>query len=52
MIAMFGIQDPLRPGIKNAVEDHAKAGVTTIMVTGDNIETAKSIAHEAGILTD
>jgi len=52
MIAMFGIQDPLRPGIKKAVEDHAKAGVTTIMVTGDNIETAKSIAHEAGILTD
>lgn len=52
MIAMFGIQDPLRPGIKEAVESHARAGVTTIMVTGDNIETAKAIAHSAGILSD
>lgn len=52
MIAMFGIQDPLRDGIKEAVESHARAGVTTVMVTGDNIETAKAIAHSAGILTD
>lgn len=52
MIAMFGIQDPLRDGIKDAVGRLASAGVTTVMVTGDNIETAKAIAHSAGILSD
>jgi len=51
-VAMYGIVDPLRPGIKDAVQQHAIAGVRTIMVTGDNLETAKAIAHEAGILTD
>jgi Ca2+-transporting ATPase len=45
MVAMFGIEDPLRPGIKQAVMDHARAGVRTIMVTGDNIDTAKAIAY-------
>lgn len=52
LIAMVGIVDPLRPGIKEAVQTHAKAGVRTIMVTGDNIQTAISIAYQAGILTD
>jgi len=37
LIAMCGIVDPLRPGIKKAVETHAIAGVRTIMVTGDNL---------------
>jgi len=44
-VAMFGIEDPLRPGIKQAVQDHARAGVRTIMVTGDNIDTARAIAY-------
>lgn len=51
MIGMFGIEDPLRPGIKDAVQTHRDAGVRTVMVTGDNIETAKAIAYRAGILT-
>jgi len=51
MIGMFAIEDPLRPGIRDAVETHRSAGITTVMVTGDNIETAKAIAYRAGILT-
>jgi len=47
---IVGIADPLKHGIKNAVQTLKKAGVTTRMVTGDNLQTAKAIAKEAGIL--
>ncbi|XP_071741724.1 putative calcium-transporting ATPase 11, plasma membrane-type [Rutidosis leptorrhynchoides] len=52
LIAVVGIKDPLRPGVKEAVETCLAAGVTVRMVTGDNINTAKAIAKECGILTD
>jgi len=48
---MFGLKDPLRPGIKDAVETCRKAGINVRMVTGDNIDTARAISLEAGILT-
>merc|ERR1712137_262470 len=47
-----GIQDPLRPEAKEAVRQCQEAGIYVRMVTGDNINTAISIAREAGILTD
>jgi len=47
---MVGIKDPLRDGIKDAVEKCYNAGVRVRMVTGDNINTAIAIAKEAGIL--
>ncbi|ORX67088.1 calcium-translocating P-type ATPase [Linderina pennispora] len=43
--------DPLRPGVRQAVADCHKAGVIVRMITGDNIETARAIARDAGILT-
>ncbi|KAF8396188.1 hypothetical protein HHK36_017801 [Tetracentron sinense] len=52
LIAVVGIKDPVRPGVKDAVETCLAAGITVKMVTGDNINTAKSIARECGILTD
>eukprot|EP00262_Sarcandra_glabra_P021498 TRINITY_DN9151_c0_g1_i1.p1 TRINITY_DN9151_c0_g1~~TRINITY_DN9151_c0_g1_i1.p1 ORF type:complete len:552 (-),score=88.78 TRINITY_DN9151_c0_g1_i1:382-1803(-) len=51
-IAVFGIKDPVRPGVKDAVKTCIAAGITVRMVTGDNIHTAKAIAKECGILTD
>lgn len=51
-IGVFGIQDPLRPGVENAIAKCHYAGVTVRMVTGDNIGTAKAIATKCGILTD
>jgi Ca2+-transporting ATPase len=48
---MFGLKDPLRPGIKDAVDTCRKAGINVRMVTGDNIDTARAISLEAGILT-
>ncbi|KAL8254593.1 hypothetical protein R6Q59_032814 [Mikania micrantha] len=52
LIAVVGIKDPLRPGVKKAVETCLNAGITVRMVTGDNINTAKAIAKECGILTE
>ncbi|KAJ6392829.1 hypothetical protein OIU77_022332 [Salix suchowensis] len=52
LIAVVGIKDPVRPGVKEAVRTCLAAGITVRMVTGDNINTAKAIAKECGILTD
>ncbi|XP_054803998.1 calcium-transporting ATPase 4, plasma membrane-type-like isoform X2 [Prosopis cineraria] len=52
LIAIVGIKDPVRPGVKEAVQTCLAAGITVRMVTGDNIHTAKAIAKECGILTD
>lgn len=51
-LGVVGIQDPLRPGVPEAVEKARHAGVVTRMVTGDNIVTARAIATECGIYTD
>ncbi|KNA07320.1 hypothetical protein SOVF_172280 [Spinacia oleracea] len=51
LIGVVGIKDPVRPGVKEAVETCLAAGITVRMVTGDNINTAKAIARECGILT-
>lgn len=50
-LGVVGIQDPLRPGVTQAVADCKRAGVFVRMVTGDNLQTAKAIAAECGILT-
>ncbi|CAO3621403.1 unnamed protein product [Cunninghamella blakesleeana] len=51
MIGIVGIEDPLRPGVKEAVKACQQAGVFVRMVTGDNMITAKSIAKQCGIYT-
>ncbi|GAB2218303.1 hypothetical protein Drorol1_Dr00001523 [Drosera rotundifolia] len=50
LLAIVGIKDPCRPGAKEAVQLCTKAGVKVRMVTGDNLQTAKAIALECGIL--
>ncbi|KAK8888439.1 hypothetical protein M9Y10_039516 [Tritrichomonas musculus] len=52
IIGIAAISDPLREEVPNAVKECKQAGVMVRMVTGDNIETAKAIARECGILTD
>src|SRR3712207_63405 len=47
-----GIKDPLRPEVSNAVKIAKEAGVTTKMLTGDNINTAIAIGEELGLLND
>lgn len=45
-----GIRDPLRDNIPESVATCQHAGIKVRMVTGDNPETARAIAHDAGIM--
>uniref|UniRef100_A0A183CCV9 Calcium-transporting ATPase n=1 Tax=Globodera pallida TaxID=36090 RepID=A0A183CCV9_GLOPA len=49
-VAVLGIQDPVRPEVPEAIAKCQRAGITVRMVTGDNINTARSIATQCGIL--
>ena len=51
-LGLQGMLDPPRKGVKEAIADCRKAGIKVIMVTGDNIETAKAIGKELGFRTD
>ncbi|KAL4912666.1 hypothetical protein BDW62DRAFT_194137 [Aspergillus aurantiobrunneus] len=51
-LGVVGIQDPIRPGVPEAVAKCHHAGVRVRMVTGDNMVTAKAIATDCGIYTD
>lgn len=46
------IKDPLRPDVFKAIETARNAGVETKMLTGDNINTARAIGEELGMLKD
>jgi len=51
LIGIVGIEDPLHLGVREAVADCHKAGITVKMCTGDNVLTACSIALQCGIFT-
>lgn len=50
-IGLTGMIDPVRPEVKDAIEQCRSAGIRPIMITGDHIDTASAIARELGILT-
>ncbi|ORX83171.1 calcium-translocating P-type ATPase [Anaeromyces robustus] len=50
-MSLVGIEDPVRPGVPEAVATCRNAGVVVRMVTGDNINTARAIATKCGIYT-
>lgn len=49
-ICIVGIEDPVRPEVPEAIKQCQKAGITVRMVTGDNINTARSISMKCGIV--
>jgi magnesium-transporting ATPase (P-type) len=50
MVAVTGIEDPVRSEVPKAIELCRKAGIDVRMVTGDNVNTARSIARACGII--
>lgn len=50
-ICICGIEDPVRPEVPEAIAKCRNAGITVRMVTGDNVNTARSIALKCGIIS-
>ena len=51
-LGLTGMIDPVRPEVKDAIEECRSAGIRAVMITGDHKDTAVAIAKELGIITD
>jgi Ca2+-transporting ATPase len=51
-LGLLGLADPVRPGVKEAVQECYSAGIRVIMITGDYPGTASNIAHQIGLQPD
>jgi Ca2+-transporting ATPase len=49
-VGFVAIRDPLRDDVKAAVAECRAAGIEVKMVTGDNVETARAIGFEIGLI--
>ncbi len=51
-VGIWGLSDPLRPEIKRTLEKTKKAGIKTVIITGDNKFTTQKIAQDLGFQVD
>lgn len=51
-VGVFALQDDIREGVKESIEECIKAGIAVKIVTGDNPGTAKEIGRKLGLWTD
>src|SRR4029078_2950770 len=51
-VGFLAFSDPLRPSSKRAIQGIRRAGVRTLMLTGDHPSTARAIAEGLGLLGD
>ena len=51
-LGLYGMIDPVRPEVKDSIEECRRAGIRPIMITGDHINTAVAIAKELTIISD
>ncbi len=49
IVGLVAMEDPPRETAKQAIKEASTAGIRTIMITGDNVRTAASIAEQVGI---
>ncbi|MBR5430181.1 MAG: cation-translocating P-type ATPase [Firmicutes bacterium] len=52
LIGLYGISDPPREGAAAAIAQARQAGVTTVMISGDNPVTATAIGRQLGLLPE
>jgi P-type Ca2+ transporter type 2C len=48
-LGLAGIADPIRPGVKEVIAQFHRAGIRTLMITGDQNATASAIARELNV---
>jgi Ca2+-transporting ATPase len=51
-IGLLGMIDPARPEVAPAIRTARKAGIETVMITGDYLNTALAIGKEIGLLRE
>ena len=52
VVGLIAMRDPLRRGVKRTIARARRAGIKTIMVTGDHVRTARAVARAVGIYHD
>ncbi len=52
LIGLYGMIDPCRPEVYDAIEKCRAAGIRPIMITGDHKDTAVAIGKDLGIIRD
>ncbi len=51
-VGIYGIQDAIRPDVKQAIEQARSAGLHVVMATGDHITTALYVGRHVGIFNE
>jgi len=49
LVGLFGVTDPIKENTKEVIQELHRLGLGLIMLTGDHIETARTIADKLGI---
>ncbi|GAK04649.1 LOW QUALITY PROTEIN: ATPase [Geomicrobium sp. JCM 19037] len=52
LIGLRSMMDPPRPDVKDAIHECREAGIKTVMITGDHVETARAVAKSLNMLPD
>lgn len=51
LVGLIGLKDPVRSDVKDFLSLSRRAGIRTVIVTGDHSFTARSVAKEAGLIS-
>ncbi|PAV29944.1 calcium-translocating P-type ATPase, SERCA-type [Virgibacillus profundi] len=51
-IGLYGMIDPPRKEVKSAIEECRQAGIKTVMITGDHVKTARTIAKNLNLIPE